>query len=140
MEKFGHSPAPSIAAERTRARMAPSNILRDTYSANKAFYDEIQRNVTTALAGKNELQVAHALQASCTLLAACHDYQLSYENDFGGYFTSALVDVWNYGRFQGNYSDFIQAIIPLIPGFQSPQLKPFGNPANAFVRQKPFQV
>lgn len=140
IDRHGSTLAPRLETTNDRVRTAPSNVLRDTYNSNRDFYDTLQRDIRHSAGGKTELQISHGLKASCALLAACHDFELALENDFGGYFTNTLMDVWNFGRFQGNYSNFIQSISVFIGVFQAPQLKIFGNPANPFIRQKPFQI
>lgn len=140
IDRYGRTLDARFESARGRVRTAPSNVLRDTYYGNRDSYDKLQRDIRDAADGMSELQISHGLKASCTLLAACQDFELARENDFGGYFTSALMDVWDFGRFQGNYSNLLQSIMALIGVVQSPQLTIFGNPSGAFIGQKPFQI
>ena len=126
---------PSV--EHLDARFMPMNIAMDVYAKNSAFYDKVQRE-------------AHAqnpdIQASVLLISGCKDEQYSYEGWGHGLFTSALLDTWSTGTFDGNYEHFHQQIasrlpkpIPEenIPG-QEPQKMYLGREEPEFYAQRPF--
>ena len=146
------APAPGAA----RPRTMPSAIARRTYRQHKAFYDQLQEDVTQA-AGKAGVidpdtalaqvavssprltTVVTTFAPSVILISGCQDNQTSMDGDFNGAFTGRLLQVWNNGRFSGNYTQFRHMITAGLPPTQTPNLFVLGSAA-AFLTQKPFTV
>lgn len=84
------------------ARCMPPESVRPIYVARRADYDRIQDETPQV----NEEDV----QASILLLAACQDQQEADGDAFHGFFTQAVLDVWDNGKFEGNYEDFFAKI------------------------------
>lgn len=114
------------------SRNAPDSVSLNTYLVNKQFYDSI----LSAVPAKNNAPI----KASVRLLSGCQDNQLSYENAFGGYFTNAVVDVWNGGKFSGNYATFHQRVVAKLPAYQSPNHMLVGKSMPNFNHSKPFSI
>ncbi|WP_339692142.1 caspase family protein [uncultured Parasphingorhabdus sp.] len=142
MEKmaFGGSADGFSYGPDVRVRRAPATILQNTYFANRKFYEGLQEVTKQALGDVSEAQIKASMQSTGLLLAACQDFELSYENPFGGFFTTALVKTWNYGRFEGNYDDFRNRVASEIPSYQNPTNKAFGKNTNIFPFEKPFSI
>lgn len=114
------------------SRNAPDSVAVNTYLSNKAFYDEILSKTPT----KSEADI----KASIRLISGCQDNQYSYENAFGGYFSTAVADVWNGGKFRGNYEKFHKRILSRLPDYQSPNHLVLGKRIPGFDKSKPFSI
>lgn len=83
-------------------------------------------------------------KASVILLSGTADNQEAYEGDKNGRFTDVLVEIWDEGRFNGNYSAFQTAIIYRVlmkyGAQQSIVLNHSGSRNAEFGSQKPFTV
>jgi hypothetical protein len=117
--------------ETPRFRAMPPDAATRTYQRNKAFYDELQAAIPA---------VGGAIKATVRLISGCHDNQLSSDGTFNGLFTSTLLRVWHGGGFQGNYVEFHEAIVRLMPPDQTPQHSVIGKPDQAYDAQRPFQI
>jgi len=84
------------------ARCLPPESVRPIYVARKKDYDRIQKEIP-------KIQ-PEDVQASIRLLSACQDKQEADGDAFNGFFTRAVVDIWDDGAFQGNYDEFYSAI------------------------------
>ena len=139
-----------------RPRMMPPLIARRTYRDHQAFYDKLQHEVAkeagkagvidpdTALAqvaitSSRLTTVVSTFAPSVILISGCQDNQTSMDGDFNGAFTGRLLQVWNNGRFTGNYTQFRHMIAAGLPSTQSPNLFVLGSAA-AFLAQRPFTV
>ena len=82
------------------------------------------------------------IKASGILIASSQDSQVSWESaaSESGEFTSALLKVWDGGRFIGSYRQFRNAIARKSPRGQSPNYFTFGARNSKFSRQKPFTI
>lgn len=110
----------------------PSDIASTTYFNNKEFYDKILENV-------NDIK-SQDIQASVKLISGCQDYQNSYDGDFNGQFTGALKNIWNGGKFNGNYFSFHNQILDLLTPIQTPNYYNVGLLSQSFDNQKPFSI
>ena len=82
--------------------MLPSSV-EPLYFGRKAEYDAIQKNLPRVKPSE--------VKASIRLLAACQDKQEANCDDDSGFFTYALLEVWDDGNFAGsNYDDFFAAV------------------------------
>lgn len=64
---------------------------------------------------------------------------IASEGEFNGYFTSALLKVWNYGKFKGNYNELIEEVKSNLPDQQKPALYYYGPNSNA-LNLRPFRI
>jgi hypothetical protein len=78
------------------------------------------------------------IKASGILISSCHDHQLSIDTEKHGLFTQALLDVWDDGKFEGNYLDFRNEIAKKVPKSQTPNYLTFGKENPEFWNSKPF--
>ena len=104
---------------------------RISYLKNKAYYDAILN------ANKRDLS---DVKASVKLLSGCQDNQKSYEGWGHGVLTERVMEVWDKGRYRGNYARFHQRIVAEMPDYQSPNLFDTGKKNPAFDAQKPFEI
>jgi hypothetical protein len=128
--------APAVAIDPTakRFRAMPDDVALATYRANKAYYDEIIKNLPTPK------QSARKLQATVRLISGCQDNQLSQDGAFNGLFTGTLLRVWKHGTFKGDYELFHKKIRQRMPSDQTPNHFVIGPPNHDYDDQKPFVV
>ncbi|MFT4796796.1 MAG: hypothetical protein ACJAYE_002985 [Candidatus Azotimanducaceae bacterium] len=112
-------------------RYMPRVEAQRTYGQNAQFYDGIQRGLSTSQTGEGPMVL---------LISGCRDDQLSVEGWDHGLFTSALLEVWNEGQFEGNYQSFYDQVLKSMPEIQQPQLYATGNKENDFLHQSPFFI
>jgi hypothetical protein len=103
-----------------------------TYKAHRDFYNGLQKKVSR--------EAKAGVQATVRLISGCQDDQQSMEGTFNGLFTSALLKVWDGGKFKGNYGGFHKAIAKLLPPVQKPNHFVYGPANAAFAAQRPFTV
>lgn len=120
------------AVESKNSRDTPQNILLKTYLDNKPFYDGIMSKIPH--------KSKAAIQSSIRLISGCQDNQLSYETPFGGDFTNAVVEVWNGGRFDGNYEKFHKKVLERLPAHQSPNHMVLGVRDSTYDNSVPFSI
>ena len=116
-----------------RYRNMPSSVAQRTYLKNRGFYDPILND--PALRTEPE-----DLAASVLLISGCQDNQLSQDGAFNGAFTGQLLQVWNGGKFKGNYSELHEGILKQMPPDQTPNLFWASNVNQAFLKSRPFTV
>ena len=126
------APLPEVNPE-IHYRNMPLDVTSRTYWANRDFYDPILSNPKLKEA---ETQV----KASVILISGCQDNQLSADGAFNGRFTGTLLQVWNGGKFAGDYRAFHQAIRKRMPPDQTPNYAVYGESDPTFEMQKPFAV
>ncbi len=114
-------------------RMMPIPTARETYLANRAFYDQI-------LAATPSADEQETPQATVRLISACQDNQLAMDGVFNGLFTGTLMRVWDEGRFEGDYEQFHRAIVARMPPDQTPKHSVIGPAYPEFDAQKPFTI
>lgn len=117
-----------------RSKNVPDKAINDTYLAHKDYYDKIlnARSIDPS-----------DIKASLVSISACQDEEYTYDGDYNSEFTKCLKDVWNFGRFQGNYLNFHQNItfqIQKIRSKQTPNYITLGKPMDNFYKQKPFKI
>lgn len=140
----------------TRSRKMPVDAGRRTYEQHKAFYDKLQLDVAKAsgasavpdpddalaalhLTSGRVGRITKRFRASVLLMSGCQDNQTSLDGPHNGAFTGRLLQVWNHGRFSGDYTSFHAAIVAGMPASQTPNLFGVGTVAR-FVRQSPFSL
>lgn len=124
------APAPAKPGT-TRYRFMPTEVAQRTYRANRAFYDRILKDEALK---ESRAQV----KASVLLISGCQDNQFSADGDFNGLFTAHLLNVWNDGKFSGNYRQFHSAIVKRMPPDQTPNYYRVGAPDPGFDNLRPF--
>ena len=99
---------------------------------------------TVAKGGQTKIEQIISKDIDCVasgiLLSGCRDSQVSYDTNQNGLFTSALLQVWNDGKFVGSYSKFLKDIAAKLVKVQSPNYFTFGAKNMKFYRQKPFTI
>ena len=61
------------------------------------------------------------------------------DGDHNGAFTEQLLQVWDHGKFKGNYAQLHAAIKARMPRTQVPNLFTLG-PSATFLAQTPFAI
>ena len=138
-----------------RSKMMPPAVAMRTYREHKDFYDKLQRDVAAA-SGKAEVpdpdsalarivvsprltSIANDCKSSVILISGCQDNQTSMDGDHNGAFTEELLQVWDHGKFKGNYAQLHAAIKARMPRTQVPNLFTLG-PSATFLAQTPFAI
>ena len=120
--------------EFTISRRMPREARLQVAEAFKRFYRDIQRNLP---------RETPRIRASVRLLAGCEESQESFGSKVAGRFTSAVVDVFNDGQFEGSYADLhreVRARVEARGKPQSPAHAVRGKPDRDFDTQVPFTV
>lgn len=112
-------------------RALPASIAQRTYRNNKDFYDSI---ITEP---KDKVKKS-AVKATIREFSACMDNQVAQDGTFNGLFTGTLLQVWNEGKFKGNFRKFYKKILNLMPADQSPQHRVSGTPDEQWEKMRPF--
>lgn len=116
-----------------RPRAMPLEIVQRTYLAHRKFYDDI--------ATDRKLRDAEdKVKATALLVSGCQDSQYSMDGPFNGAFTAMLKNVWNGGKFKGDYRKFHKRIVSGMPPEQVPNYYLVGAANKAFETQNPFTV
>ncbi|KWX00123.1 peptidase C14 [Carbonactinospora thermoautotrophica] len=120
------------AQVRARIRTVPLDVQAWHYRQHHDQYAEIQRS--TRAGDRREIG------ASVLLISGCQDNQTSADGPVNGLFTGTLLQVWQNGRFRGDYRRFHREITALMPPDQTPNLFLAGQADRGFVRQRPFTI
>jgi hypothetical protein len=108
-------------------RMIPQNLREKELKDYKDFY------------GKQLVPPTLPITLQRLFLLACEEGQDAVEGAKHGAFTQALLDVWNNGKFAGNYRDLITEIASKFSGtIQHPNMKP--DPPADFSKERPFTI
>lgn len=116
-----------------RYRYMPRELCVKVYRANRDFYDPILRN-------RKLKEAQDAVKASALLISGCQDNQYSQDGMFNGLFTGMLLEVWNAGKFTGDYRRFHRAICNNMPPDQTPNYYRVGTTNLQFEKQVPFTI
>jgi hypothetical protein len=114
-------------------RAMPNDIMTRVFLANRAYYEE-------KLSKKGLAGAKAAVSAACLLISGCQDNQLSGDGPFNGVFTGRLKMVWNGGKFSGDHVAFWKEIRHHMPADQTPNFYAIGKGAEAFQKQRPFDI
>lgn len=136
---------------KTTTRAMPPDSVKPIYLARKKEYDKIQKET-------KQIKAAD-IKASIRLLAACQDEQEANSGPFNGYFTAAVLSVWDDGNFEGDYTDFFEAVTKELDwmtgdsetraaggpdaderNLQTPNEYLQGKKSAKFTKQKPFTI
>lgn len=119
--------------QQVRYRYLPPQVAQRTYRNNKKFYDHILQDPTLR-------EARDAVRASVLLISGCQDNQFSQDGAYNGLFTGTLLQVWNGGKFKGDYRMFHRAINRRMPPEQTPNFSRVGKINRKFEGQKPFTI
>jgi len=134
------APLNSEQSKLFKQKLLPPNIAKNVYIKNKDFYDELESS--TQIVDDSQIK------ATVKLFAACQDPQVSYTLTFAtnSIFTEKIKEVWDEGRFDGNYKDFFEKVkervvaLDFLPSKQTPNYMTIGVEDPYFDEQKPFVV
>ena len=121
------------ATSEIRYRFMPNEIAQRTYRDNRRLYDPILKDAKLKSAPES-------VKASVLLISGCEDNQLSSDGTFNGLFTGELLQVWNSGKFKGNYRAFYRGICNRMPPVQTPNYFHVGPVSGSFEKQTPFTI
>jgi len=119
------------AGEHAPFKAMPRPIAQDTYQAHKDFYDRIRD-------AQDQSKAKYDFPARAILLGGCQDNQYSSDGEDNGLFTEKLLQVWDNGKFQGDYFAFHKQIGKLMPPSQTPSLVMAGRLNRWFQWSRPF--
>src|SRR5205085_2503605 len=94
-------------------------------AAGKPVVDPDVALAQVAVSGRTSA-IAARFDASLVLISGCQDNQTSMDGDHNGAFTEQVLNVWNQGKFSGNYAQFHARIKARMPPTQSPNLFALG--------------
>jgi hypothetical protein len=113
-------------------RYMPTRIAENVNSLHSRFYKSIQDEI--------DPNVQDRCRATVLSISACQDSQVAMDGVSNGLFTSVLCEVWNDGKFQGDYDAFYQEILKRMPENQRPYVDYWGRANPMFRAQRPFTV
>ena len=113
-------------------KQVPFDVTVETYRKNSAFYDEMIESLPKVKDSE--------IKASIKLISGCQDNQYSYDGFFNGQFTGKLREVWDNGRYRGNYYQFHKEITRRMPSNQTPNHYHAGFRSRDFEMQSPFRI
>ena len=117
-------------------KFLPPDVALRTYEQNKAFYEAIGREPINA----SGIAKSDMVKASIRLISGCQDNQVSFDGAINSVFTTALLLVWDGGKFKGDYDSFhIQIQRKMMPT-QSPNHYKVGKQDLAYDHQRPFTI
>ena len=114
-------------------RSIPQTNAVETYLKNKDFYDNLFSKL-------RKTEGVKAVKASALLISGCQDNQLSLDGRKNGAFTGKLLEVWDRGRFSGDYHSFFAEIKSGLPRTQVPNWFPVGTENKSFYSERPFSI
>ncbi len=103
--------------------------------------DMIRQTVVRVFRFKPEMK--SGMEAQMIHYGGCRDGFNAQGQQDGGLFTKSLNAVWNDGKFQGNYPDFLLKIrrrVREMDRIQEPQYGEYGKVSDEFRQQKPFTI
>lgn len=122
-------------------RTMPLHIEERVWRANEAVYREASRSYSALKESVLTSPLSSPIRASVLNLGACMDTQFAMDGAHHGAFTGALLEVWDEGRFRGDYRAFRDAIDAGIGSpSQTPQLFEQLLREPNFVVDKPFTL
>lgn len=102
------------------------------YAQFRDTYNTIRNNLPDLTTG--------VVRACVIQFGACQDNQEAADGVRNGLFTSKLLQVWADGAFAGDYDEFFNAIVGLMPPQQQPGFLRVGVQNVAFEDQRPFSI
>lgn len=120
-----------ITYSQSTPRFLPVEIMQQAWKDNESFYADLKKALPRATVD---------IKASVRLLSGCQDNQYSYDGSQNGAFTTQLLQIWDGGRFQGNYQQFHKKILMRMPAIQSPNHSVIGVVNSQFDQQTPFEI
>uniref|UniRef100_A0A7V4LDP6 Caspase family protein n=1 Tax=Desulfobacca acetoxidans TaxID=60893 RepID=A0A7V4LDP6_9BACT len=121
------------AGPAVRYRFMPAELAPRVYRAHRDFYDPILRDPKLR-------ETRDMVKASALLISGCQDNQYSQDGAFNGLFTGTLLQIWNAGKFKGDYRKFYRAICTHMPPDQTPNYYRVGKANTKFEKQTPFTI
>lgn len=115
-----------------RYRFIPRSVSNKTFEKNRNFYAKKK-----SLFNKKDTS---EIKCAVKLISGCQDNQFSSDGANNGLFTATLLSVWKNGEFEGDYKQFYNKIVSLMPPDQTPNLLDIGKKNVAFDNQKPFEI
>jgi len=122
-------------------RAMPLHVEDRVWRANEAAYREASKSYGALKESVMTAPLSSPIQASVLNLGACKDEQFAMDGARNGAFTGALLEVWDGGRFAGDYRAFRSAIDAQIgSASQTPQLFDALVREPNFVADRPFTL
>ena len=119
-----------LEEEPFRERALPPDVVTGTYDRYREVYDGIQSSCTPS---------DQAIIPAAVLIMTGFQKQRGKEGREHGVFTETLLRVWDGGRFDGNYEEFVEQIAARMPLDQAPRLTERGS-GKPFVRQRALSI
>jgi metacaspase-1 len=119
-------------------RLLPMSIAARTFRAHREFYKSLSRKQQGPDERLLSRELDMPLRCSVLLLAGCQDNQLSQDGVSNGRFTQELLNVWDEGRFTGDWQRFMKRIVSNMPDNQTPRLTLLGPGAKQLALLPPF--
>ena len=123
-----------------KPRAMPREVAFATWKKQRDFYLNLAKNTPAS----DDDTDGSSIAASVRLLAASGEGEFAYDGVYAGvangYFTYALKNVWNNGRFKGDYISFFNQVYALMVRYQPPEHSLIGAADSNYDVQRPFQI
>jgi metacaspase-1 len=126
----------NIGKDGTQYKFLPTKEVNEIYDRNRDYYNKVVENI-------NFRKAIYEVKASAILLSAVQDSQFAVAGGDGelSLFTKNLLNVWDDGKFNGNYDTFRYIITTQINQSNlTPNYYPFGRTDPIFETQNPFTI
>lgn len=134
------SPADQAGAPVVRTRSLPIALAAKAYRMNRDFYSRLGRQQRGPDERLLTRELNMPLNGPVLLVAGCQDNQESQDGVGNGRFTQELLQVWNEGRFKGDWKTLAERIISNMPPNQTPRLTLIGRSPETLASQSPFSI
>lgn len=128
---FGDGYAPVPSGRRDSIKSMPDSVAMDVYKSTGSWYDNQRKYLRS---------VSTEPQGPILLLSGCMENQYSYDGEVNGAFTTALLQVWSNGDFDGTWKSFWRSIAKKLPENQSPNLFLQGPGQTLLKESRPFTI
>jgi metacaspase-1 len=122
----------SVSQEIRQEKSVPASIQDRIIKENRQYFSSVQKYARASLKSEEHPCIL--------LLSASQDNSRAYGGDRISVFTQALIDVWNQGKFSGNYRDFLDEINKKTFNLQIPNLMIEGREDIHFLSEIPFSI
>lgn len=124
-----------------KARSLSTGEAQQVYDEHVEFYTKLAMSVPHVNGSILTSPVKTNVRASYIHFGACQDEQKALDGAENGAFTTALLRVWDQGKFQGDHYRLFEKICDeMTNSSQTPNLFPRDGKDDAFFKQRPFIV
>lgn len=134
------SDAPPVDDGAIKSRLLPLHIAARTFREHRDFYTAIGRKHAADDERLLMRELDMPLRCPVLLISGCQDNQQSQDGVGNGRFTQELLQVWDEGRFKGDWRELHRRIVAGMPPAQTPNLMLIGSAPERLAATSPFSI